>query len=235
VATYLDNCPNLTFVGRNHYLPVDCTVNDMRAGLDEYVVGRNLPSITETNSGPDTIDARLAYLSIGEYGAPIFAPWALDISYPTPYHPYVLPDGTIANGGPVLRDCYTSIGKAMEQISTYAGTAALKVFMSSKPETGFSSVQDVRGAKVTVGSQADGQAMVIHPTPNEFWVIGYRCHVAIDSELARWPALKQIHVESGQWDRDQWLKKGECWYTVNQSTMSIGFTLDAPQVIRVYW
>jgi hypothetical protein len=144
-------------------------------------------------------------------------------------------DGTIANGGPGLRDCYTSIGMAMEQISTYAGTDALKVFMSSKPGTQFSSVQDLCGAKVTVGGQDNGQALVIHPTPNEFWVIGYRCRVSIDTELARWPTLKQIRVESGHWDRDQWHKKGECWYTINQSTMSIGFSLDTPQVVRVYW
>ena len=78
---------------------VEIELDYMRAGLDEYRVGRNLPSITETNSGPDAIDARLAYLSIGEYGAPLFAPWALDSSYPTPYHPYVRLDGTIANGG----------------------------------------------------------------------------------------------------------------------------------------
>jgi hypothetical protein len=235
VATYLQNCPHLSFVGRNHYLSNDCSVNDMRAGLDEYRVGRNMPAITETNSGPDPIDARLAYISIGEYGAPIFAPWALNISYPTPYHPYVLADGTIANGGPGLRDCYTSIGKAMEQISTYAGTEVLKVFMASKPGSQFSSVQDVNGAKVTVGGQADGQAIVIHPSPNEFWIVGYRCHVTIDSELARWPALKQLRVESGHWEKGRWQMEGECWYVINQSTNTIGFTLDAPQVVRVYW
>jgi hypothetical protein len=235
VATYLDNCPNLTFIGRNHYLATDCTVSDMRAGLDEYRVGRNLPSITETNSGPDAIDARLAYLSIGEYGAPLFAPWALDISYPTPYHPYVLLDGTIANGGPGLRDCYTSIGKAMEQISTYAGTEALKVFMSARPGDSFSSVQDICGSKVTVGGQDNGQAIVIHPKPNEFWIVGYRCHVTIDSEQACWPALKQIRVESGCWDKGRWKMEGECWYVINQSNQTIGLTLDVPQVVRVYW
>jgi len=235
VGTYLDNCPNLSFIGRNHYLPVDCTVNDMRAGLDEYRVGRNMPAITETNSGPDAVDARLAYVAIGEYGAPLFAPWALDISYPTPFRPYVLADGSIANGGPGLRDCYTSIGKAMEQISTYAGTDRLKVFMSSRPGQEFSIIQDIRGSKVTVSGQDNGQAIVIHPAPNEFWVVGYRCHVSIAGELARWPALKQIRVESGHWDRDRWQMEGECWYVVDQSANVIGFTLEAPQTVRVYW
>lgn len=252
VGAYLDNCPNLSFVGRNHYLPVDCSVNDMRAGLDEYCVGRNMPAITETNSGPDPIDARLAYIAIGEYGAPLFAPWALDISYPTPYHPYVLTDGTIANGGPGLRDCYTSIDMAMEQISTYAGTDRLKVFMSARPGTEFSTVQDICGYKVTVGGQDNGQAIVIHPAPpdaagrsvrssgpdassgNEFWIVGYRCHVSIDSEMAHWPALKNIRVERGHWDHDQWHREGEWWYVVNQSTNTIGFTLDVPQAVRVY-
>jgi len=76
---------------------------------------------------------------------------------------------------------------------------------------------------------------VIHPAPNEFWIVGYRCRVSIDSELARWPALKQLHVESGHWDGDQWKMEGECWYVINQSTNSIGLNLDVPQAVRVYW
>jgi hypothetical protein len=234
VGTYLQNCPYLSFVGRNHYLPDECSVNDMRAGLDEYRVGRNLPAITETNSGPDPIDARLAYISIGEYGAPIFAPWALNISYPTPFRPYVLGDGTIANGGPGLRDCYLSIGKALAPVSYYAGTDKLKVFMSRVPGERFSIIEDVDGAKVTVSGQDDGQAIVIHAEPNEFLAIGYRCRVSIASEMARWPELKRIRVESVCWDEDRWQVEGECWYVIDQSASIIGFSLDTPQAVRVY-
>ena len=235
VATYLDNCSHLSFVGRNHYLSNDCSVNDMRAGLDEYLVGRNRPAITETNSGPDPIDARLAYISIGEYGAPIFAPWALNISYPTPFRPYVLADGTIANGGPGLRDCYLSIGKALAPVSYYAGTDKLKVFMSRVPGERFSIIEDLDGAKVTVSGQDDGQAIVIHAEPDEFLAIGYRCRVSVASEMARWPDLKRIRVESVCWDDGRWQVEGECWYVINQSNKTIGLTLDVPQVVRVTW
>jgi len=234
VGTYLKNCPQLSFVGRNHYLPPDCSVNDMRAGLDEYRVGRNMPAITEANSGPDPIDARLAYIAIGEYGAPIFAPWALNISYPTPFRPYVLGDGTIGNGGPGLRDCYLSIGKALAQVSTYAGTDKMKVFMSRVPGESFSIVEDVNGAKVTVTGQDDGQAIVIHAEPGEFTIVGYRCRVTIATEKACWPDLKQIRVESGRYEGDGWQQEGVCWYVIDQSASVIGLRLDTPQVHRVW-
>jgi hypothetical protein len=234
VGTYLRNCPNLSFVGRNHYLSPECSVNDMRAGLDEYRVERNMPAITEANSGPDAIDARLAYIAIGEYGAPIFAPWALNISYPTPFRPYVLSDGTIANGGPGLRDCYLSIGRALVQVSIYAHTNKLKVFMSRVPGESFSTIEDVNGAKVTVAGQDDGQAIVIHAEPGEFTIIGYRCRVTIATEKARWPDLKQIRVESGSYEGDKWQQEGVYWYVIDQSTGVIGLRLETPQVLRVW-
>jgi hypothetical protein len=235
VVTYLENCPNLSFIGRNLYLPDGATVNDMRAGLNEYRVGRNVPSITETNSDPGPVGPRLAYVAVGEYGAPLYAPWALNVSYPGPFQPYVLRDGTIANGGPALRDCYLSLGKALPQVSYYGGTDVLKVFMSNAPGERFSMVQDVNGAKVTVSGAGDGQAIVIHPEPNEFTIVGYRCHVSIDTEMAAWPALRRIRIESGFWDRDRWQKKGECWYTINQSASTIGLRIDTPQAVRVRW
>ncbi len=235
ISTYLENCPHLSFVGRNLYLRNDCSVNDVRAGLREYCVGRNMPAITETNSGPDAIDARLAYLSIAEYGAPLYAPWALNVSYPTPFRPYVLADGSIANGGPGLLECYASLRKALPQIATYAGTDKIRVFMSAAPGQEFSIAQDVLGTAVTVSGQDDGQAIVIHPTPSEFLIVGYRCRVSILTEMARWPALREIHVERGAWERNRWLPDGEPWYTINQSTETIGLRVDVPQAVRVYW
>src|SRR6266704_2217771 len=110
VETYLKNCPNIWFIGVNSYFcaewrpdnscarPSEASIDELRAPLLRYRVSRNLPAITETNSGANPIASRLAYLAIGEFGAPIFAPWALTVSYPEPYAPYVLPDGTLANG-----------------------------------------------------------------------------------------------------------------------------------------
>lgn len=235
VATYMENCPFISFVGLNLYLPPESSVNDFRNALAAYRVGRNLPAITETNSGRDPVAPRLAYIAVGEFGAPIFAPWALNISYPGPYQPYVLSDGTLANGAYALRDCYMSLSKALSLISYYAGTERLKVFMSRLPGQGFAETKDVKGAKVTVAGENNGQAIVIHPAPNEFVIVGYRCDVSLWNEMFTWPGLRKIHVEKGRWVGDNWKSEGEPDYSISQAAKTLGVALDTPQVIRVYW
>jgi hypothetical protein len=89
VATYLENCPFISFVGLNLYLPAESSVNDFRSAMNGYRVGRNVTAMTEANSENSPVAQRLAYLAIGEFGAPIFAPWALNTSTPTWYQPYV--------------------------------------------------------------------------------------------------------------------------------------------------
>src|SRR5216684_2883713 len=112
IETYLKECPNISFVGVNSYLcaewlpdnscnrPASGTLEELRAPLMAYKVSRNIPAVTETNSGKTPLTARFAYVAVGEFGAPIFAPWALTDSYPEDYEPYVLADGTLANGAP---------------------------------------------------------------------------------------------------------------------------------------
>ena len=97
VQTYLDNCPNIAFIGVNSYFCAEwkpdnscareshATVDELREPLRRYHVGRNLPAITEINSGATLLTSRIAYIAVGEFGAPIFAPWALTVSYPEPY------------------------------------------------------------------------------------------------------------------------------------------------------
>lgn len=97
VATYLKNCPNISFVGVNSYFCAEwrpdnscgkeseATVEELREPLMRYQVGRNLPAITEINSGSTPVTSRLAYIAVGEFGVPLFAPWALTMSYPEPY------------------------------------------------------------------------------------------------------------------------------------------------------
>jgi len=235
VATALENCPHIAFVGLNLYVPPESSANDFRAALNRYHVSRNLPSITETNSDRSPVAPRLAYIAIGEFGAPIFAPWALNVSYPTPYQPYVLPDGTLANGAYALRDCYVSLGKALSLISSYAGTDRLKVFMSQLPGKRFSTTADVYGAKVTVSGSDDGQAIVIHPTETEFVIIGYRCGVSIENEIFTWPTLEKVKVEKGQWVGGKWQSEGEPEYGFNQPRKTLGIELDTPQAVRVTW
>src|SRR5437764_13772816 len=115
-----------------------------------YRVGRNLPDITEINSGLTPITSPLAYIAVGEFSAPIFAPWALTVSYPESDQPYVLSDGSLANGAFALRDTYSSLSKALPQISYYATTDKLKVFMSRSPGQSFSATENVNGFPVTV-------------------------------------------------------------------------------------
>lgn len=247
VETYLKNCPNISFVGVNSYFcaewqpdnscarPSEASVDELRAPLWRYRVGRNLPSITETNSGANPIASRLVYLAIGEFGAPLFAPWALTVSYPEPYAPYVLPDGTLANGAFALRDAYSSISKALPQISYYAGTDKLKVFMSRLPGRRFSQTEDVNGFKVTVTGENDGQAIVLHLSDHEFLLVGYRATVSFKDPAFRWPTMKALLVEKGHWSGERWVKDGEPSYDVNQSNVTLSVDLEAPQAVRVSW
>src|SRR5215469_3326641 len=127
VPTYLENCPQVSFIGVNSYFcgawrpdnscarESDATVDELREPLLRYRVGRNLPAITEINSGSTSITPRFAYIAVGEFGVPLFAPWALTASYPEPYQPFVLSDGSLANGASALRDTYSSLTKALPQ------------------------------------------------------------------------------------------------------------------------
>lgn len=235
VATYLENCPQLSFIGLNLYASRKSTVADFRARLDAYRVGRNLPAITETNSDGGPNAPRLAYLAIGEYGAPIFAPWALHVSYPTPYEPYVLEDGAIANGGPALRDCYLSLQQALPPIAYYAGTDKLAVFVAPFPDEAHSEIRDVNGAEVRFTNGGDGQAIVIHPAKNEFLIVGYRSGVSLATPMAKWPAARRIHVEHGTWEQGHWQSAGEYPHTINQSSSTIGVRLNRPAAVYIRW
>jgi hypothetical protein len=236
VATYLENCPHISFVGLNLYLPIESSVNDYRTALTSYRVSRNLPAITETNSDRGPVAPRLAYIAVGEFGAPIFAPWALNISYPVPFQPYVQGDGSLANGAGALRDAYRSLREALPQVTYYSETEKLRVFMSRLPGQKFSETQEILGAKVVVSGEDNGQAIVIHPAPNEFLIIGFRCQVELWSDMFAWPALQKVHVERGHFDRLVWKALGEpSEYGVNPTQKTLDVDLDAAQVVRIRW
>jgi len=190
VGTYLKNCPSISFIGVNSYFCAEwradatcaqeshATIDDLRGPLRRYRVDRNLPAITEINSGATSITSRLAYIAVGEFGVPIFAPWALTVSFPESHEPYILSDGREANGASTLRDTYTSLTKALPQISYYAATDKLRVFMSDSPGQRFTRSEEVNGFNTTVTGERDGQAIVVHPSGHEFLVVGYRCEVS---------------------------------------------------------
>lgn len=247
VETYLTNCPNLSFIGLNFYLCAewlpdascgrkpDGTVDEFRTALTRFRVSRNLPSITETNGGPDPVAQRLAYIAVGEFGAPIFAAWALTVSHPKSYSPYVLKNGELANGAFALRDTYSSLSKALPQVSYYAATDKLKVFMSQLPGQWFSEAADVNGFTVTVTGGDNGQVIVIHVSDHEFLFVGFRSSVSFKDPAFHWPQIKKVHVESGYWAGDRWNKDGEPTFRFNQSEGALGIELDAPQAVRVAW
>ncbi len=235
VATYMENCPRIAFIGLNLYVAPEASADELRAALARYRVGRNLPSITETNSGPDPVAPRLAYIAIGEFGSPIFAPWALSVSYPAAYSPYVLGDGSLANGAFALRDTYASIAKALAPISYYGGTEKAKAFMSPLPGRKFSQTEDVNGIRVSVTGESNGQAIVIHPAANELLVLGYRCGVTLSGPGFKWPALRTVRVEKGQWAGDRWQAEGQPLHGFDQSKQTLEVELDVPQAVRISW
>jgi hypothetical protein len=247
VQTYLQNCPHISFIGVNSYfcaewrpdyscgLESEATVTELREPLFRYRVGRNLPAITEINSGLSPITSRLAYIAVGEFGAPIFAPWALTVSYPESNQPYVLSGGTLANGAYALRDTYSSLTKALPQISYYATTEKLKVFMSRSPGQRFSTTETINGFPVTVTGENNGQAIIIHPSAHEFLLVGYRANVSFTDPAFQWPVMKQIRVERVYWAGDHWNLDGEPNYGIDQSKKTLDIDLDTPQAVLVSW
>jgi hypothetical protein len=237
VQTYLQNCPAIAFAGLNHYVgaPATSSVADFRRALNRYKVGRNLPALTETNSDRSPLAPRFAFLSIGEFGSPLFAPWALSISYPALYQPYVLPDGALANGAPALREAYVALGKALPAAAYFGGTDRAAVFMSNLPGERFSETRLIGGIEITVSGEDNAQAIAIRPAADEIIIAGYRCGVGIKTELARWPALKRLRVEKGSWIGGEWRDQGGAVYTMNQSTGALRISLEEPQAVRVYW
>jgi hypothetical protein len=233
VATTLENCPAITFVGLNPYLPGNTSVREFRAVLDEYRVGRNIVAITETNSDATPVAPRLAYLAIAEHGVPIFAPWSMTVSAPTFFQPYVQDDGSLANGALALRDCYRSLSAALSEIAYFAGTEKLKVFMSEVPGQQFSQTATIDGTKVDVNGWDNGQAIVIHSEAGEFFVVGYRCHVSIHGQHFAWPALQDIKVERGRSIDGDWKHEGEAYFGIDQSNRKLNLYLETPQAIRV--
>jgi hypothetical protein len=247
VQTYLENCPHLSFIGVNSYFCAEwrpdnscaresqATADELREPLFRYRVGRNLPAITEINSGLTPVTSRLAYIAVGEFGVPIYAPWALTVSYPEPYEAYVLPDGTEANGAPALRETYSSMRKALPQVSYYATTDKLKVFMAQAPGQRFSQTEEVNGFKVTVTGERNGQAIVIHPSDHEFLMVGFRTEVALRDAVFLWPRLETVRVRRVQWVRDHWDDDGEPSYNVDQGNTTLSVDLDTPQAVMVNW
>jgi len=235
VMTYLENCPRIMFVGLNYYANPGASADELRKTLAQYLVGRNLLAVTEMNSGPDPVAPRLTYIAVGEFGSPIVAPWALSVSYPGTPAPYVRKDGSLANGAFALRDAYSSISKALPQISYYANTDRLTVFTSNLPGQKFAHTEDVDGVKVTVKGEDNGQAILIRPTNHDLVFIGYGTEIVLQDDMFQWPTIQRIRIEKGYWTGNRWNRDGEPTYGFNQSDKSLYIGLETPQAVRVSW
>ncbi len=235
VATYLDNCPAIVFAGLNLYVsnPADYSADDFRMALDAYRIGRNLPSLTETNSGNSPLSPRHVFLAVGEYGSPLFAPWSLIVSYPERNQPYVARDGTIGNGAAALTEAYSCLRKALPPISYFGGTDQLKVFLADLPGARFSQTKVMRGVQVSVSGSDNGQAIVIRPSDNEVILVGYRCSATLKTGLLKWPAMEHMQVERGAWAGGEW--QAQSSEPVDQSRPQLKITLTDPDVVRIWW
>jgi hypothetical protein len=235
VATYLEHIPALAFIGVNHYptwgddlpAPVSLPASALRRTLDRYRIGRNIPTLTETNSDNSPLAPRFVFISVGEYGSPLFAPWALSWSCPADGEPYVQKDGTLANGAFALREAYTAIRKGGPAITQFGGTQRAKVFLAEMPGYRFKETKDVAGIAVTVSGLNNGQAIAIRPSDRELLVAGFRCRVAVCSQD------RAMKVERGAWVGAEWKPEGAIRAEV--SSGEVRFLIAEPQAVRLSW
>jgi len=237
VATYLETLPNLSFVGVNHYptwgdetpAPVSVSASSLRRTLDRYRIGRNIPTVTETNSDNNSLAPRFLFLSVGEYGSPLFSPWAMETSCPTPGEPYVQEDGQLANGAFALREACTAIRCGGPAVAEFGGTERARVFLAEMPGQRFSQTKDLDGVGVTVAGVNDGQAIAIRPAGREMLILGFRCKVVVETGAGN----DSVKVERGAWAGDQWTAKGNVNASVSRG--KVEFRLTEPQAVRIYW
>jgi hypothetical protein len=237
VATYMDNIPALSFIGLNHYptwgdqapAPVSVPASLTRAELRRYKIGRNIPSLTETNSDNGPLAPRNVFIAVGEFGSPLFAPWALGDSCPAEGEPYVQKDGTLANGAFALREAYTAIEKGGPMVAQFDGTDRTRVFLAEMPGYRFNDTKNVAGILVTVSGVNNGQAIAIRPAENEMLILGFRCSVVIKSPARDSP----VGVESGAWIGGRWEKEGAVVTSVVNGDIRLSLTV--PQAVRLSW
>ena len=237
VATYLENIPGVAFIGVNHYptwgektpAPVSIPASALRKTLDRYRIGRNIPTLTETNSDNSPLAPRFVFISVGEYGSPLFAPWALSWSCPTDGEPYVQKDGTLANGAFALREAYTAIRKGGPAIAQFGGTERAKVFLAQMPGYRFKETKNVAGIVVTVSGVNNGQAIAIRPADSELLVVGFRCTVVANTGAGD----RAVKAEKGGWAGDQWVAEGPARFEAANGEVRLA--LAEPQAVRIYW
>ncbi len=237
VATYLEHIPAAAFIGVNHYptwgdntpAPVSVPASAARSILDRYRIGRNIPTFTETNSDNGPLAPRLAFLSVAEYGSPLFAPWALSDSCPTPGEPYVTKDGTLANGAFALGEAYTALRKGGPAVAQFGGTSHAAVFLAEMPGYRFRQTKEFDDIAITVAGVNNGQAIALRTGDRELLILGFRCSVDVKAPTGD----RAVRVERGAWVRDEWHSDGPV--DGGAQGGEIRFRLAEPQAVRISW
>ena len=93
----------------------------------------------------------------------------------------------------------------------------------------------MRGFKVSVSGEHNGQAIVIHPSDHEFLIVGFRSGISLSDPAFQWPAMKNIQVQRVRWVGAGWENDGEPSYGVDQSNQTLSVDLDTPQAVLVGW
>lgn len=244
VATYLKNAPDLSFVAVNAYfcgawkdttcpVPSDGKTEEFRATLHRFQVGRNIVAVTETNSGNTLVAPRFAFVALGEFATPIFSPWCLTVSYPEPYQPYLSADGKLENGAPSFHEAIQALSLALPPILTYAGTEKIRVFQAPAIGQSYSANETVNGLTLSMNENRDGQAIVIHPTPKQLLIVGYRTGVTIRNKELVWPTMQKLQVRRVRWSGSGWVTTGAADYGVDQSDTSLYVELAGPQAVLI--
>jgi len=232
VATYMDELPGIDFCGLNMYVQPGRSTNDLWAALDAYSIGRNLPCLTECNSDGSGMAARLAFLSVASYGSPIFAPWALNTSYPKYYEPFVNEDGSRGPSWAGLNEPYSALVPVLELAARYGGTPRAHLFMPLEPGARFGQTAQVAGRRVDVEGQAGGQCIIIDGEDGCIYICGYRCNIRMSTPNAVYPLFKGIKAETGSYDGG-WQASGELDVGLSQYEPSISISLNKPMAVRV--
>jgi len=244
VQTYLENCPYLSFIAINAYFcaewhgdscgsPSRAATDELRAALKRYAISRNVPAVTETNSGASLVAPRFAFIALGEFGVPIFAPWSLTVSYPESNQPYLLHDGRFANGAFQLHDAYQTLEAALPPILLYAGTDELKVFQPSAQGKQLSVTDTVNGLQLHLTGSSDGQAIVIHPTVKQLLIVGYNVEVSVKKPELVWPFIQNLHVQRVHWSASGWVIDGDPSYGIDQASHTLRIGLEYPEAVLV--
>ena len=233
VATYLDELPGIDFCGLNMYVQPGRSTNDLWAALEAYRVGRNMPCLTECNSDLSGMAARLAFLSIAKFGSPIFAPWALNISYPQPYEPLVNDDGSKGVSWNGLYEPYAALAPITELLARYGGGPRAHAFMPLEPGKRFSQAAQIGGRRVDVNGAAGGQCIVIDAEDGGLYICGYRCSVKVATPNAVYPKCNYVAAESGAYRDGRWAPERAVDIGLSQYEPYVSVGLRDPSAVRL--